>query len=143
MSQTYITQALRREVITRAESRCEYCKALMGMGTDLFAIEHIIPEKAGGLTILTNLALACSSCNTFKGSALTGKDPITEQIMVLFHPRQDGWPKHFLWSDDALRIIGITPTGRATVALLRMNQQSLINLRQLLRDAGLHPPATQ
>jgi hypothetical protein len=143
VSQSYISQALRREVIERAKSRCEYCLAPMGIGTDLFAIEHITPESAGGLTVLENLALACSSCNTFKGSATTYPDPLTEQLVALFHPRQQLWETHFLWSEDTLRVIGITPTGRATVTLLRMNQQALVNLRQVLRLAGLHPPATQ
>lgn len=140
MSQSYIPRALRQEVIERAQNRCEYCQAPLGIGTDLFAIEHILPERFGGLTTLLNLALSCSSCNTFKGSATTAKDPLTEQTVHLFHPRQDHWEEHFLWSDDSLRLIGISPTGRATVLLLRMNQAPLINLRRVLREAGLHPP---
>ena len=113
----------------------------MGIGTDLFAIEHILPESVGGPTNSLNLALSCSSCNTFKGVAITGNDPLSERSVPLFHPRQNLWDEHFLWSEDFLRVVGSTATGRATVALLRMNQSALVNLRRVLRDTGLHPPS--
>jgi len=37
-------------------------------------------------------------------------------------------------------IIGVTPTGRATVAALRLNRPGLVNMRQVLYGIGKHPP---
>lgn len=48
---------------------------------------------------------------------------------------------HFVWSSDFVRILGYTPTGRATVEALRLNREGLINLRRILYAAGEHPPA--
>ncbi len=56
------------------------------------------------------------------------------------HLPTDIWSDHFQWSDDDLQIIGITPTGRATVQLLKVNREGNINLRRLLKMAELHPP---
>jgi len=39
-------------------------------------------------------------------------------------------------------IIGLTPSGRATVEALDLNRSSLINLRRVLRASGEHPPHT-
>jgi hypothetical protein len=38
---------------------------------------------------------------------------------------------HFAWSNDRQRILGITPSGRATVEALRMNRPQLVNLRRI------------
>jgi hypothetical protein len=65
---------------------------------------------------------------------------MTQQICSLYHTRNDLWTDHFQWSDDALRIEGITPTGRATIALLRVNRPQVMNLRLILKLTGLHPP---
>ena len=35
---------------------------------------------------------------------------------------------------------GLTPIGRVTVALLRLNRDYVLNLRKLLMLAGEHPP---
>ena len=50
------------------------------------------------------------------------------------------WADHFCWSDDTLEMIESTGTGRATMALLRMNRETVMNLRAVLRELGLHPP---
>jgi hypothetical protein len=44
---------------------------------------------------------------------------------------RDRWSTHFAWSSDQQRILGSTPTGRATVAALRMNRPQLANLRRI------------
>jgi hypothetical protein len=48
---------------------------------------------------------------------------------------------HFAWSDDFTLVIGLTPTGRATVEKLQLNRSGLVNLRRVLRAVGEHPPA--
>ena len=39
------------------------------------------------------------------------------------------------------QIMGLTPTGRATVELLKLNEQNRLLDRQELRAAGFYPPA--
>jgi hypothetical protein len=57
----------------------------------------------------------------------------------LFNPRRQAWTAHFDWSEDLLEIIGLTPTGRATVAKLRLNREKARIIRSLLLDFGHHP----
>jgi len=59
----------------------------------------------------------------------------------LYHPRRQKWTDHFAWSDDATLVIGLTPTGRATVEKLQLNRSGLVNLRRVLQAIGSHPPA--
>ena len=141
MSRSYVNEALRLQVIERAGGFCEYCSAPMRIGSDLFCMEHTIPEAEDGSTSLENLALACSACNLYKGAARLAPDPITNQEASLFNPRHQNWRTHFIWSEDTLRAIGITPTGRATVERLRMNREQMVEFRRLLREFGMHPPA--
>jgi hypothetical protein len=79
-------------------------------------------------------------CNGHKAMAITAPDPVTGQDAPLFHPRTQEWSHHFRWSEDLLRLQGLTPTGRATIERLRLNRVEVMNLRRVLRDAGLHPP---
>ncbi|MEP7341197.1 MAG: hypothetical protein ABI977_25935 [Acidobacteriota bacterium] len=88
---------------------------------------------------MSNLALACG-CNLYKSNRTHARDPQTNRLVPLFNPRQHKWSTHFRWSDDFLKIVGRTPTGRATVAALRMNRTELINLREVLFASGKHPP---
>ncbi len=67
-------------------------------------------------------------------------DPGTDTIALLYNPRQDRWEEHFEWSEDFLTIIGLTPSGRATVDLLRVNRAEVVNLRRVLHMVGEHPP---
>jgi len=82
-------------------------------------IEHIIPRKHRGDDSADNLALACVSCNIYKGANLTGIDPVTMKIEALFHPRRQQWADHFMWRER--EIVGISPVGRTTVEVLRLN----------------------
>jgi hypothetical protein len=122
------------EVRQRARNCCEYCQIPQAAFRRPFHIEHIIAKQHGGLTELVNLALACWQCNLKKGTNLTSIDPDTGQLTRLFHPRTDEWTDHFASnvvesSIGGIRIIGLTPIGRATVRLLDMNDE----LRQVLR----------
>jgi hypothetical protein len=75
-------------------------------------------------------------------SGLTGAiDPIDGKLVPLYHPRQQLRVEHFVWSDDFTELIGISPTGRATVVRLQLNREGVVNLRGLLREKNLHPPA--
>ena len=59
-----------------------------------------------------------------------------------FNPRQQRWQEHFAWSDNHLRIIGLTPIGRATLRLLHLNRNSLLHLRKALIAINAHPSKT-
>ena len=140
MAKARLPIALRQRVIARASGCCEYCQSQARFSSDPFSIEHIIPRSHGGTDALSNLALACQGCNSRKYTAEEGLDPATGQMVVLYHPRQAPWTDHFTWTVDHTQIIGITPSGRATVELLSLNRSGLVNLRSILIQAGEHPP---
>jgi hypothetical protein len=127
-------------VIARARGRCEYCLSPVSHAVSSFAIEHIIPVEKGGPTTAENLALSCQGCNSQKYTKTEAIDPLTKQLIPLFHPRLQQWPEHFAWNQDCSLMIGLTQTGRATVAALHLNRPGVVNLRQLLYAAGKHPP---
>jgi HNH endonuclease len=116
------------------------CQLPVAFSPASFNFEHIIPLIKHGLTILLNLAFSCGGCNSYKKDKTEALDPLTRQLMPLFNPRTDIWTDHFEWSADDLQVIGTTPTGRATVQLLKVNREGNINLRRLLKMAELHPP---
>ena len=123
-----ISAAVRRQVTKRAQSRCEYCKLHQDEepGT-AFQIEHIIPRQHGGGDEPSNLALACLNCNVNKGPNLAGIDPDNQQLERLYNPRIDSWPEHF--QAVGPYIMGLSPCGRVTVRVLKMNADNRIRLR--------------
>ncbi|MCI0486543.1 MAG: HNH endonuclease [Blastocatellia bacterium] len=135
-----ISEALRQAVTERARGCCEYCLSQEAYATERFSIEHIYPRALGGLTVVENLALACQGCNGHKSAKTAAADPETGEMTTLFHPRKHRWAEHFSWSDDGLHIVGLTPTGKATIVRLQMNRPSLVNLRRALLSIKVHPP---
>lgn len=103
-----------------------------------FHIEHIVPQSAGGSDDATNLALACPSCNLGKSSRQTAPDPETTDEVPLFNPRTDRWAEHFRWDDR--RVVGLTPSGRATVAGLNLNHPRRVRIREAEEWFDLFPP---
>lgn len=132
---TYVSVALRKLVIQRAKSCCEYC--LYPQAASLFSleIEHIIAEKHRGQTTADNLALACPNCNRLKGSDIASIDPDTNLLTSLFHPRQQQWIDHFCLSSTA-EIIPMTSEGRVTAFLLQFNHPERSKERQFLMAHG-------
>jgi hypothetical protein len=128
---------LRRKVSDRADGRCEYCQLPQEFDVLPFQVDHIRPIKHGGQTLLTNLALSCFSCNVRKGPNLSGIDPQTDQVELLFNPRHDIWSEHFRW--DGPRLVGLTSQARATIEVLAINAPSRIEHRGLLVAAGYLP----
>jgi hypothetical protein len=135
---TYIADKLRQEVIDRASACCEYCRLPQRYALYSHEVDHIIAEKHRGQTISTNLCLACLECNRHKGSDFASFDPQTGQIAVLFNPRQQFWTDHFQL--HGVRIDPLTPTGRVTVFVLRLNDPLRLRERQLLAQLGVYPP---
>jgi len=129
-----VDEALRRFVRERAGHRCEYCGILQAhVPFAAFHIDHIIPRQHGGTDDAANLAFACYHCNLHKGPNLTGIDPDTGAIGPLFHPRRDAWHEHFALQD--VTIVGLTPTGRATMRVLQMNAVEWVQLRTALKPS--------
>ena len=124
---TYIPTALRREVIERAGNRCEYCLIRAEVAFFPHEVDHVIAEKHGGATDIDNLALACWRCNRHKGSDLTSFDPETRELSPLFNPRTQVWAEHFAYERE--RLVGLTPEGRTTVSLLRLNSEERLSER--------------
>jgi len=134
----------RRVVRERAQLRCEYCHADERWQFIRFTIDHVLPLSAGGSDDADNLALACRNCNERRGNRSEGRDPVTGHIVPIFNPRQEKWPVHFVWDRIKVRVIGHTPTGRATIELLDLNDDrhdsAVIRIRQRDVADGYHPP---
>lgn len=133
-----IHAGLRAKVAKRACHRCEYCRLSQKGQEATFHVDHIIPVVSGGKTVSENLALSCVSCSLRKGARRSASDPLTGIEALLFHPRQETWCVHFVWKGD--RVLGITPTGRATVDSLKMNRLIAVAIRKEERFHGRHPP---
>lgn len=134
-----ISLSTRKTVEKRANYLCEYCLSPQDFSTQSHSIEHILPKIKKGSDEPENLALACQGCNSYKSDKTEAVDPVTKIISPLYNPRTDIWEDHFTWSDDYSEIIGTTAKGRATVSLLKLNRQGVINLRKVLILYGEHP----
>jgi hypothetical protein len=129
--------ALIRLVWQRAKDCCEYCRLPQALSNLTFEVDHIIARVHGGPTIPANLALSCFYCNSYKGPNLSGIDPRTRAIVRLFHPRRHKWSRHFRWKGPGL--VGRTAIGRATIAVLKINEDEAVSTRRMLMEAGLYP----
>lgn len=103
-----IPKSLDEVVRQRAQFQGEYCHYSELLSSAPLSIDHIQPQSLDGTDDLENLALACRRCNERRYNFTTGVDPETE--VALFNPRQQQWSDHFIWSADALQIIGRTST---------------------------------
>ena len=129
--------ATRNIVRERAKHQCEYCQLRQAHSPLApLQIEHIRPKKHRGTDELNNLALACIDCNLSKSSNVSGFDPDSDKLTLLFHPRLHRWSDHFLW--QGVFIVGITPEGRTTIEVLDMNSDDRVELRLLLFTEVTH-----
>jgi hypothetical protein len=104
-------------------------------------VEDIIPRAHGGTDDETNLWPGCPLCNRFNADRTVEPDPETGIVFSLFSSRVPRWSEHFHWSSDGLRIVGLTPTGRATVAALHLaDDPDALIVRAHWIMAGWHPP---
>lgn len=140
MTDPRIPQSLREFVRQRAGQRCEYCQTSEQISGLEHEIDHIIPRASQGTTTAENLCLACSSCNGYKQAKTHETDPESGNVVPLFHPRQQRWREHFVWSADGTQIIGLTPSGRATIQALNLNHPLIVSARRRWTAAGWHPP---
>jgi hypothetical protein len=141
MGRPYISVEVDRRVRAAARNRCGYCLSPQHLVMGRLEIEHFVPLSQQGTNDESNLWLACSLCNRAKGDRVEAIDPETKQVVPLFNPRSQVWSEHFCWIDAGLRIQGLTPIGRATVAALHLadNPQALV-VRGFWIQAKWHPP---
>lgn len=126
-------------VVQRANYRCEYCKAPELVFNFPFEVEHIIPVSLGGTNELSNLALACRSCNLRKGMKTDGKEIDSGEVVRFFHPRKDFWNEHFQVDVNSANIQCTTTIGAVTIEALKMNSSTQVNARKLWIQLDLFP----
>jgi hypothetical protein len=136
----YVPAALRRLVRDHFANRCAYCQTAESLTATHFEIEHIIPRSAGGETIFENLCLSCPMCNRYKSDVSSALDPITQANVPLFHAQLQSWREHFAWNGEGTEMIGLSPTGRATIDALRINRPAMIRVRRMWIALAEHPP---
>ncbi len=131
---------VQEQVRQRAHRLCEYCHTNERWQYIRFTMDHLISVAEGGSDSLDNLALACFFCNRRRSYKHTTIDPETGDEVFLFNPRKDRWEDHFIWSADGLRIISLTAVGRATAALLAINRERVLLIREADVAVRRHPP---
>ena len=127
--------SIKAQVRRRARFRCEYCRFPERFAELSFQIDHIVARQHSGKNDAANLAFACFRCNSHKGTNLAGVDPKSGRVVRLFHPRQDVWRENFAWQGPTL--IGLTPIGRATANVLRINRPDAVLARATLLEEGI------
>jgi hypothetical protein len=133
-----IDSATRALVVARAGGRCEYCQLPQAGYEATFNVDHIVASQHRLDDDPANLALCCPRCNRKRGPNLAGIDPLSQSLVAIFHPRRDHWPDHFRWNGPLL--VGLTAIGRATIAVLDLNNDERVRLRQSLIAEGAFPP---
>lgn len=134
---TYIPAELRRQVEQRAHQCCEYCLIHEDDGYLAHEVDHIIAEKHRGTTDADNLCLSCFDCNRYKGSDIGSIDIETDTYVGLFNPRTMEWHEHFELAGFMIK--PLTPEGRVTEFLLRLNSEERVIKRKILLNVKRYP----
>lgn len=135
-----ISQATRKHLAQQALFRCGYCLTQELVSGVPLTIEHLLPRAKGGSNEEENLWLSCRLCNEAKGVLTDAIDSETGEFAPLFNPRLQRWVDHFSWVDGGTKVLGLTPTGRATVSALSLNTEFRVCTRTLWVEVGWHPP---
>ena len=136
----YISADICIEVKNADDPYCAYCQTSVYNTGQPLTYDHIVPSTKGGNNSFENLCRACRQFNEFKGNTTHAPDPLTGNIVHLFHPRQQIWAEHFMWDTEGIRLIGSTTVGRATIVALNMNNEAITSARQRWVAVGWHPP---
>jgi hypothetical protein len=126
----------RRQVVSRAGNKCEYCLLPAEASIVSLQVDHIIPELQQGPTVLENLALACKSCNVYKGYSVVKYYYESGKTVLLFNPRKELWKEHFSLQETGI-IASLSETGAATVDILRLNEKIRVEGRLVLISQGI------
>lgn len=143
MTSVRIPIRLRERVIARDAGHCAFCRGAQSLMGVTFEVDHINPRSAGGATEVANLCLCCPTCNRHKAARRRAPDPLSGEIVSLFHSVNDTWEDHFTWGEGATVIGGRTANGRTTVEALRINRPAMVELRRYWVATGRHPPLVE
>jgi hypothetical protein len=135
-----VSDSLYEEVARDARHECGYCRAPQRALPYRLEVEHLLPTSRGGADERANLWLSCHKCNKLRSNRMKGEDPLTGEVVDLFHPRLELWEAHFAWEQDGVYIVGRTAKGRATVAALKLNDAYHKSARSVWIIAGIYPP---
>ena len=133
-----ISAKLKANIRRQAKNRCGYCLLPQSLNPNLLEIEHLLATANGGTDDEENLWLACRLCNGYKGVQIEGVDPKTGKTVLIFNPRTEDWNEHFRWNDE--KIVGKTVCGRATVKVLKLNNEIILPVRKKWIFADWFPP---
>jgi 5-methylcytosine-specific restriction endonuclease McrA len=75
----------RRNIFLRDNFTCQYCGRKAPK--DELTIDHVIPRSRGGKSTWINVVLACSTCNSRKGSRLVSETT----LKLLSKPKKPHW----------------------------------------------------
>jgi hypothetical protein len=129
--------SVRAFIRERAGRRCEYCRLHEDDAQyQVFHVEHVVAKQHGGTDDPDSLCFACPECNWAKGPNLSGL--FDGRLYPLFNPRKQSWKRHFSWKTTIL--VGKTITGKVTIQVLNINEESRVNLRETLLLEGRFPP---
>lgn len=131
-----ISADVRDRVAQRSGYCCEYCLIPQRWVAHKHEPDHIVPRQHGGDSVESNLALACMRCSRFKGPNVGSFDLQTGDLVPFFNPRSQSWADHFAW--DGPRIQPLTPEGRVTERILRLNDADRLQERGSLMAAGVY-----
>ena len=138
---TYLSAELRTLLEDVDDGQCVYCQTTVDNTGQALTTDHIVPVVEGGATVFANLCRACRHCNEAKHDQTQAIDPITGELVPLYHPRQQNWADHFAWDQAGIHLIGLTAIGRATIVALDMNNALILFARRRWVNAGWHPPS--
>lgn len=108
-------------VRTRAGQACEYCGVTETDCGGLLTVDHHRPQAHGGADVVDNLVYCCWRCNLHKAAYW----PSEATAPALWNPRDEPRDRHLLLLADG-RLHAHTPTGKFTLARLRLNRAALV-----------------
>ena len=135
----YLSNELRKRLEEADNRHCAYCHATEANTGQPMTVDHIMPENQRGSTEFDNLCFCCRRCNEFKGAQIKAQDPLTAEIVSLYHPRRQKWFEHFEWDETGAVMIGLTAVGRATIIASNMNNAVILAARRRWVSVGWHP----
>ena len=136
----YLSVELRKQLEELDNGQCAYCQTRTDNTGQALTVDHIIPLAKGGGNALENLCRACRNCNEAKRDQTYALDPLTGELVPLYHPRRQAWIDHFAWDQTGIQLLGVTASGRATIIALDMNNELILFARRRWVNAGWHPP---
>lgn len=132
----YVPTDMRQAVAKRARNLCEYC-LIPEVSILRHHVEHIVPLRHGGITLVENLALSCPACNEQKGSCVSSFDYEADGALTrFFNPRIGIWLEHFRIENAEIK--PLTAEARVTIKILRINDEDRVQERNELIRAGLY-----